>query len=368
MAKRRPNDAPPRPARGATVNTMSKIHTPKKAGGLRAEVPTEFVNARLRGRRSRMYEGERLYELARVQHWNELALELYPGRDFRDQFDLERHMVAQCAGELASFLPYLGGRVHALYGALLRTFTVENLKVLWRLFASNDRSGAEDLLIELPDSLALRRSELLSAVRPTAFVERIPLPYVRDAAWQALPLYQESSKTAVLEMAFDKGYWTDVQEALAGFSRGARKKCAAPVELEFDTLRLVAVLRAARVYDLEWNTTRRLLPEGEGGMSMGALQQLHEDPSAENVADLVGWLRPISPTLEALEDTTRVEDLLWHRAVRLANRQYYASMEGPAALIAYYYLKREELRHLLSLTQMLRLNRPAEEIVQFLER
>jgi vacuolar-type H+-ATPase subunit C/Vma6 len=314
-----------------------------------------------------MYEGDRLDELSRVGTVRELGMELYPRRDFRDQFQLERHMAADCAAELASFLPYLSGALGQLYEALVHSFPLENLKTLLRLVLSGSDQEPEELLIEMPEELALPVQDLARAQSAAEFVERVPLPRVKSCAWNVLPYYAEDQNAALIEMAFDQGYWLDVQDAL-GKLGGKRKKIARPVQLEFDTVRLVSVLRAARVYDMSWNRVRRVMPEGWGKLSMQDLQDLHQDPDPRNVADRMPWLGPLSPPSGVLRDEGRLEDLLWHRIVQLSNRQWYRRMEGPAAIVSYYYLKREELRHLLSLTQMLRLKRSTREIAEYLER
>ncbi|MCK4376342.1 MAG: hypothetical protein KAX19_13480, partial [Candidatus Brocadiae bacterium] len=74
-----------------------------------SEVPFEFVNARLRGRRSRFYEGARLRELTRERTVEELAWRLFPGEEVSDPSALERRMLSACAAELHSVTAYLAG-------------------------------------------------------------------------------------------------------------------------------------------------------------------------------------------------------------------------------------------------------------------
>ena len=153
---------------------MNNAHTPSRAAGLRSEIPIEFVGARVRGRRSTMYEGDRLAELSRVNTVRELGMELYPGRDFRDQFQLERHMTTACAEELASFLTYVDGALGELYLALIRSFAVEDLKTLLRLVLAGSRQDAEDLLVELPEEMEIPVEALADADDAAEFVERLP--------------------------------------------------------------------------------------------------------------------------------------------------------------------------------------------------
>ena len=93
-----------------------------------SEVPAEFVTANLRGRRSRLYEGERLRELARLGSVADLAWRLFPRHELPDPFALERRLRSACTAELASVATYLKGRLRGVYCALLDRYAVENLK------------------------------------------------------------------------------------------------------------------------------------------------------------------------------------------------------------------------------------------------
>lgn len=312
-----------------------------------AETSTDFLDAKVRGRRGAMWRTEDLHGLAAIGSVRELAARLYPRTDIQDHFHLERRMLAACVAELASFLPYLSGAGEELYAALLDRYPIENLKVLLRLLGGRDGQRAEELLVELPAALALPAGPFIESGDVEAFVEQIPFPTVRKCARETLPLYTETGCKAFLEMAFDRGYWMRV--------RDARQRWSGPVAAECEAARLLATLRAARVYDLPWERIRALLPPpGPGGLEGGALAQIHADPSAGNLIRLLPWLERLADGPDELEDTGRLEERLWHRAVRLADRQYYMTFDGYGALIGYYYLKREELRHLLSITQMLR--------------
>lgn len=332
-----------------------------------SEVPFEFVNARLRGRRGLLYEGARLRELAGLPSVEELAWRLYPRQDIPDRFALERRMLAACVQELASFVAYLSGPYRALYRSLLDRYAVENLKVLLRLFLrkGEDAEGI-GYLIELPRELSLPDVELLSSSDIDEFLGRIPLPAVRACAQGALPLYHETGRRAFLEMAFDMGYWSGVPEALDRLSHPEQVQCSAPIRCEFDAMRLLATLRAARLYRVPWRQLRSLLPEGRGAIGIRTLGEVYENPEPQFVMDRVPQLRRLSVSLEQAGEIGALEDVLWHEAVRLANRQYYGVTSGPAVLVSYFYLKREELRHLLALTQMLRRRRPEAEILEHL--
>ena len=99
--------------------------------------------------------------------------------------------------------------------------------------------------------------------------------------------------------------------------------------------------------------------------SEAAIRGLYSDPTPEHVLEHMPWL-VAGETVHEAADLAALEDAAWRRCIRLANRQYYAPTPGPAVLIGYYYLKRQEMRSLLGLSQLLRYNTPEPEILEFL--
>jgi vacuolar-type H+-ATPase subunit C/Vma6 len=349
-------------------------------------VPLEFLNAKVRGRRSQLYEGPRLQQLSRERTIGDLSRRLYPNEGIPDPLSLERRLLRGCVGDLSFLGFFLGEPYQAFYSALLDRYPVENLKVLLRLFTQEPESVgpgsrpaekreaqeaiADELLLDLPRGPSLPARELLRSAQVDEFVARIPLWTVRACAKKALPLYHEGRRRAYLEMAFDQGYWLSVWESLARLPAGERRECSAPLQCEFDAMRLLGTLRAAGTYGLPWDEWESVLPAGQGGISTSTLRSIHARPDLEHVGRAVRWakaaldryLRP-----EDAPDLGRLEEVLWRETVSLANRQHYASVSASAALVSYFYLKREELRRLLGLTQMLRYGKAENEVSAYLE-
>jgi vacuolar-type H+-ATPase subunit C/Vma6 len=291
-----------------------------------------------------------------------------------------------CVEDLSFLGFFLSGPYQAFYSALLDRYPVENLKVLLRLVTreaepagpalrpGEKREAREaipgELLLDLPRGPALPVQELLRSAQVDEFVARIPLWAVRACAKKALPLYHEGGRRAYLEMAFDQGYWQNVWEALARLPEGERRECSAPLQCEFDSMRLLGTLRAAAAYGLPWDEWESVLPVGEGRISTSALRSIHARPDLEHVSQVVGWVKVALDrylSSQELLDLGHLEEALWREALRLANRQYYGSLSACAALVSYFYLKRQELRRLLGLTQMLRYGKAEEEVSAYLE-
>ncbi len=335
-------------------------------------VPSRFLYAKLRARRAALYEGERLLALADALDIQDLAARLFPHESLRDQFELELRIQAACVAELCSLGRFVSGAEAGLYQAVLERYRVENLKALLRVFRPGENgqnaSGAD--LVELPECCCLPERRLLESADVAQFVERIPMPLVRDAARETMPFNERQGRKAFLEMAFDKGYWTGVGQAHARLSASDRRASGMPLRCEYDAMRLVAVLRAAWVYDLSWDAFGPLLPDGWGVLARERLRQLFHAPEVGNVRDALGRFgRACRDALsdEEIRQITPLEELLWHETARLAERQFHRARSGFAVLVGYFYLKHEELRHLLSLTQMIRRGMERRRIVRYLE-
>jgi len=338
-----------------------------RAWGL-AEVPFEFLNAKLRGRRARLYEGNRLRDLTDLDNIQDLAYELFPGEDLATQMDLERHLTAECARELGRFAPYLTGAYGALYDALLSGFAVENLKVLLRLLGREDaRLLADRHTVPLPSRLELPVDGLLSSRGEEEFAARIPLPTVRSAVQDALGLSEETGRGAFLEMAMDRGRWDAVGAALDGLPGAVRDACLPPIASESDALRLVGVLRAAIAYEIPWERLEPVLPRGPGRLSTATLRQVHSRPDPETILAALPVLTHLLPGPAQAGPPGVVEEVLWRQTVHEANRQYYGHLSGPAILVSYYYLKRNELRSLTTLAQMVRTGARRRDILERLD-
>lgn len=331
-------------------------------GAASGEFPFEFLAAKLRGRRSMLFEGDRLRGLVRLRSLEDLIFRLYPRADIREASELERAILRDCVEEMGHLARYVGGAYGRLYRALMDFYAVENLKVRWRLFGpEGPPPGEAGELVDLPQVLAGPLERLPESGAPRDFVEAIPMPAVRACALGALPAYELTRRKGYLEMAFDRGYWTEVVDALAALRDADSEDCGAPVLAELDSMRVLGTVRAADTYGMSWEEWSAFLPPEGGKVSRGALQALHAQPGAAEAVALLPWLDADAGD-EAAWDVGRLEEELWHRTVRMANRQYYRTTSGPAVLVSYFYLKRDETRHLLALVQFLRYGTPEAEV------
>jgi len=346
----------------ATVSASA--HTQAALG-----VSIDFLSAKVRARRSLLYEGDRLRELVEERELSELAWRLFPRQEIPDHLALERKLTAACAADLWSITALTGGRYRALCRAMLERYPIENLKVLLRLLGRPDApQAAEQHLIELPGPLQLPVERLLSSPDEEAFVHQMPPGAAQSAAMKAIGLVRETGHRAFLEMAFDQGYWSAIWACLEALPADEFAQSAGPLRCEFDALRLLGTMRAAAVYGLPWEQWEALLPPGRGAISVATLRRVHANPDPEAISRAVPWVDRVLERFPPGErgDLYALEDSFWQETMRVANRQYYAVPVGLAVIAAYFYLKRNELRNLLGLTQMLRRGWDRDRVTQAL--
>jgi hypothetical protein len=264
--------------------------------------------------------------------------------------------MGKCVEQLTSLLGFLKGRTAQMYTALLRKFQVENLKVLLRSVRAGEPEGTEGWLVELPARLSLPRRQLLDCSETSEFVDALAGTPYHAAALSAVDLARESQEGAYLEMAFDRAYLA----ALTRFSSIDAVRC------ELLGAQVLCVLRGADLYALPWEHLRTFLPSAENDVLL-MLSEIYSDPAIEHVLPLVQERVGELQSKRKIEDIPALEEAFWARTVHLARRAYYGEMRGWSALVGYYYLKRDEMRKLLTLTELVRCGRGRRERVEALD-
>ena len=349
---------------------MAVERTARGPGASAIEVPPEFLYAKLHGRRATIFEGDKLHTLAQASDIADLAYRIFPQAAPADQFELELRIQNTCVEELASVGRFTAGPQRALFDALMHRYVVEDLKVLLRLFKQEGAQAEPVSLIHLPPAYALPAELLAESANVEQFLSRIPLRAIRKSALAAMPIYHETGRKAFLEMAMDQGCWQEVGEALEELAAGDREDCEPIVQCEFDAVRFTAALRASRAYGLTWEQFGPLMPTGWGRLKTGLMRGLFENPSEENVLNALSLIAPHARRRPAggETDVAAIEDSLRRETARMGHELFRSSENGFALLIAFFYLKQEETRQLLSLAQMVRRRMATQEILAYLER
>jgi vacuolar-type H+-ATPase subunit C/Vma6 len=326
----------------------------RACGGV--DAPMDFLNANLRGRRPRIYEGEKLNELAEKKSLEGIWKHLYPRQTAAGRLVLERNLRQDSVEELCSVARLLPTNYRRFYRSLLQRFQMDNILVLLRLFCgSNGSTHREDYVRELPPIISIESDRLLSSSSLESFLDALPEPF--DNASEFLDKSPDQyDTTAYLEMAIEKTWWEYLGKVLQDVPFEYRSQCSGPIRYELDSKRLLTILRASRHYDFDWDEIAPMLPTWPTSSSLGSglslsqrrLRKLFDDPSAENVVNLIGTKVLRKEDCENLAD---LEDSLWAKIYHRANRLYYGVMEGPAIMVSYYYVRLNELKSLTGVVE-----------------
>jgi ATP synthase (C/AC39) subunit len=323
-----------------------------------AAVPSGFLLAKMHGHRATLRaRRESWAELARLRSVADLTGRLFPSRAPDDPLGLERRLKSEMLTDLAAFLKFLDRPRARLYAALLSRYLMQNAKALLRRFAPGaaDDDDEADALPTLPRPWAQADERMRRAGSAADLLAALPV----DVA--------ETDGVPAQEMAIDQAWWREVAAALAALPRGLRTACAAPIALECDTARLLAVQRAAQTYDMPWAELAPLLPAAPGVLTVDTLRSIHADPSHDAVRRAVQLCTGAAP-LDPVATASETEDWLWRCTVVRGERLLRHTTDGFAALVGYYYEKRAETRRLRAVSRMIRRARPPAEIEAQLER
>jgi vacuolar-type H+-ATPase subunit C/Vma6 len=319
----------------------------------------DFLVAKTRAQRSRLYEGERLTALANLRSVTEVGHHLFPDEKFADHVALERRLVEEFGRYLASLWRYLQPPQDRLFVVQELRLELENLKLVLRAQAAGQQVAPATLpQIPLPPRFhwpGLRSTERLS---PDELIRAIPEPRVRRFARLALESFEASHIPLYLEAGLDQGYFALLQAAYDSLPQVERASLERLLRYEFNMYNLMFVLRARVNYRLESELVVSLAAHfgsGAAGWVAVAAQQ-------ETARDIVSVAPPSIQEVLGGEtaDLAAMERRLWCGLYAVANNTYYAAA-NVAALYAYAVIKRLELANLITLVEAVRYGLSAEQ-------
>lgn len=330
---------------------------------LRIALDLDYLAANVHGRRSRLAEAERLDALCRLRTVTDLARALFPEERFLSVVEFQRRLVVDLVRELASLAAHIGGASADLLDWLWVRFQVENLKVLARGLAGG--MALEDLrphLILLPDDLALPVEALAAAENLEAFGALIPQKALRDGLRRAAPLYQEQPRAFFIEAGLDCGYLAELLRRAGDLPQADRDDVLDIARHETDTFLLMLVARGKFHYGLGAAMLRPFhVPHAR--MDLGRFEKML---AAEDLAQVAALAKGMAidrlPAGAPAPEAADLEAMAWDRHYRVANRCFRRSHMGLGAVVAYAAIRRVELANLITLSEGIRLGRPADAI------
>ncbi len=303
--------------------------------------------------RGQIHEGPRLLTLCDVPNIRDLAAALAPGQPIGDTIGLQRHLTEQHIASLHGLLKVLDGWEADVFLAMLRRYQVENLKVILRCWvAKADEALLAAYTVDVPGSLALPTPDLLQSPDLETLISRIPVSSLRDGAMQGLGEYEESGRLFFVEAGIDKARFTQLNDAAERTHGTARDAVLELVRMELDIYNVMLVLRGVFNYSLNFNKLRLLMAPFGKHAGIRTLETIR------SAADLAGAVPLVPPALlgrdEEPQTADDVEAAMWRNLYRTANRRYYTSVLDFGAVAAFYYIKRIELRNLITISEHVR--------------
>ena len=314
----------------------------------------DFICAKIRGMRSKLYEHERLRRLTGKENLQQLFEEVSPQMSFKNHLQFEQNLVAGHIRVLDEILKFTRGANFAFFEWLLRRYQVENIKVVLRCWISRENMQAvASHIVPMPEIYALPLQEMFACNDILTFLSLIPERRLAEGARKGIFYFSEKEKGFFIEAGLDCAYYTTLAEYLSLLGRTHRAGCENLISGEITLYNLMFVLRSKLHYDLPWETIRDFIIRRASALSFETLYSIY---TPGNLSDMVSSV-PKSVLRETdfhPRDVLDVEKRLWADMYRKANRQFYHSLFDMGSLIAFYYIKRIELLNLIKITEALR--------------
>jgi vacuolar-type H+-ATPase subunit C/Vma6 len=198
-----------------------------------------------------------------------------------------------------------------------------------------------------------------TATSAESAIEMIPVRPIREAALVGLGEYEESGRLFFVETHVDRALFKGLHDAAARLP-ASEQEARNLVDIELDIYNLTLVLRGLFNYGLGFNKLRSLFAPIGRSVTAAVLDDLR---TAQALADAVGRVpNALLDDAESPVSPDRLEEALWGRLLRVANRTYYSVPVGVAPVVAFYYIKRVELRNLIKISEGLRHGDPPATI------
>ncbi|NHN41864.1 V-type ATP synthase subunit C [Halorubellus sp. JP-L1] len=324
----------------------------------------EYVNARIRARRAKLFDDEDYRklvrmgpgEISRYMEESEYETEMnalgsrYSGVDLIE-YALNRNL----AENFEDVLDWAGGRLYDQIAAYLRKFDVWNVKTVLRgLYSGASREEIESDLIRAGEFDERFLDRLLEAQSIEGVVELLDGTIFEDGMRAAFPEYEETDVLVPLENAVDRAFYEHLLDEIGSYEPDSPLALYAEfMQAEIDFRNARNALRLAR-------SGTDLDPEAyfiEGGVlfSRGELSGL-----VSNRSELVARIREseygddIGPALAELEDADSL--IGFERALDAALQEYADSLShvhpiSISPVLAYVIAKEREVDNIRAIAR-----------------
>ncbi|MBM4038936.1 MAG: V-type ATPase subunit [Planctomycetes bacterium] len=321
----------------------------------------DFLQAKVHGLRSRVYELDRLDHLCDLRTMPQLWHRLYPEADPGGHHELQRRLLADHVAALELIRGHLPERLAPLYAWMMRRFQVENLKVILRGWkAGEPAERVAPFLAPLRAEMALDAAAFLKAGDLASFVLLIEEPTLRAAALAAAPEHAETGEAFFVEAALDAAYHARLLALAAELPAAHRGPCRALLQPEAAVHSILAIFRLKLNYGIARERADTFL--AQGAIPKLLAERLLDYPDFRDMLGHVpsDLLRPEDAA--GISTVAGLERALWERLLQEANRRFYRSVGDLSFVIAFYFVKRAELANLIRVIEGVRYGLAAEAI------
>lgn len=332
----------------------------------------DFVNAKVHGMRSRLYEADRLSSLLNCSGLPEVLQTLCPRRGdvFASDVGVEKALTEQYFQSLDQICRHMTGRSRCLIEAILLRRSLENVKVLiqfWQMSRKGDSLPGpveafmvSDPRVVLPPAPDLMKCETLPELFERVSLERWA-PGLAETLQPAVERYEKDGVVFYVLVAVDAAYYNRLWECAAALSRRDRETALRIIGAELDIANLFAALRLRLNYRLSPEETLAVLSPHGNLLTADALETMC---AAEDLGGMIERLpRPYKAIFAGVQgDFSDSEKFFWDRLCRMANRIFYESIFTIGVVLGFYVLKKIEFMNLTRVIQGFRYDLPANTI------
>ncbi|HUW33228.1 MAG TPA: V-type ATPase subunit [Planctomycetota bacterium] len=332
-------------------------------------IPTDTnidaLYAKIRARRARMYEKEKLSRLCQLRSLPGLAAELYPEQGIESPRQFQKRLVDDHLASLVWILDFLGEPQYGFFLWLLRRYQIENIKVIFRGFHSR-RPPADVLpyLAAVPEQLAVPAERLLAAPTAHDFAGELEKDPLHDMVAEAAAAYREHGKPFYFDASIDRVFYATLTSLAEHQELWENDRGSELVSLDAAIYLIMLTIRLKTSYRVEFESFAPYLriPHTIG---IDKLREIYSSPgTAAAVESLPKGLRKQMPArVDTSDELERALAAYFHRR---ADSVFYHSGVALAAVVAFHYLKRTELANLIRLVESYRYGLSATEMRQSL--
>jgi len=330
---------------------------------------TDYLVARIHGRKSRLAEAERLDRLCRIRSLSDLSATIFPDTEYHGIIDLQRQLVRELAREISCFTPHLAGPRGQLLDWILVRFQIQNVKVLVRAhITKTPMPEVQKHLVFLPEGSISGTLITETTDSPVVFAKLLPKGKLRKIFEKALVIYSDNLRPFFIEAALDSSYFTELLARTDQLTEEEREIVRPVADQEADIFHLMLALRGKFHYGL---TPDLLLPfhVGGTGISRTRLTAMFNDQDIVTVTGrALGYVIDELPSEHRPDETdgqtyaAHVEALARKRLMRLANSAFRKSHMGLGAVIGYIIMRLAETANLITISEGIRFNMAPEAI------